>query len=81
MDMPRLFVLRVWSAPSDFRAVVRDVALDRIAHFTDPSALCCFLFGGEVPADRSTNHCPLTGMPETSGSAGRTPPGDSRGFG
>jgi hypothetical protein len=74
MDMPRLFVLRVWNAPLAFRAVVRDVGPERTAYFSDPDALCRFLFGCEVPAGPPKGSCPPTVGPEPAPPACRTPP-------
>jgi hypothetical protein len=75
MDKPRLFVLRVWTAPAAFRAVVRDEVPERTAYFSDPDALCRFLLGGEDPANRPIDRCPPAGGPAPPApAAGRTPP-------
>lgn len=74
MNMPRFFVLRVWNAPSAFRAVVRDVGSERTAYFSDSDALCRFLLGGEDPADRPGALHPPTGETERAPALRRTPP-------
>ncbi len=50
MNTPRLLVLRIWTSPEPFRAVVRELDSEQIEYFTDPEALCRFVLGVDALA-------------------------------
>jgi hypothetical protein len=50
MDIPRLLVMRIWTSPARFRAVVREVETGHIEYFADPDALLGFMLREPSPA-------------------------------
>lgn len=61
MVNPRLFIVRVWCQTTRFRAVVRDVAQERVHLFDSPETVAHFLT--EAAADTTDDGRPAAMPP------------------